>query len=265
MARKPAPDPAVASAAKGLGSGQSADRPGHVVGDAPLAKEDMVQMRRKNATDAPVQVRLRQPDRAQAAPDTATSPGPAAADPDQARTEAVPAGVRRDDRGADERQPDYRAGTWQIDRSKGLLTGLLLVLLGIWGAIVPFVGPYFGYGLGNTGAWYFTVGRLWLDVLPGIAVLLGGAVLAASRNRAVAWLAAWLALAGGIWFAVGAQISRLWTADGINAAGAVTGAIGHQVAQYMGYFTGLGAVVCVLAALAAGRLTVRGARDVRAA
>ncbi len=48
-------------------------------------------------------------------------------------------------------------------------------------------------------------------------------LLAASHNRSVAWLA----LAGGIWFVVGNQISRLWTAGGASAAGLVTGAVGH--------------------------------------
>ena len=192
--------------------------------------------RRENAVSARADVRLSSPGR------PATTP---------------------DDQGAE--VTSHRAGMLQIDRSKGLLTGVLLVPLSIWGAIVPFVGPYFGYGLGNTGAWHFTLGRLWLDVLPGIAVLLGGAALAASRNRVVASSAAWLAVIGGIWFVVGAQIRRLWTAGGVDAAGMVTGTIGHQVAQYMGYFTGLGVVIIVLAALAAGRLTVRGVRDVRAA
>jgi len=153
----------------------------------------------------------------------------------------------------------------RIAPSTGLLAGLLLALLGLWGAIVPFVGPYFGYGLGHTGPWYFTLGRLWPDILPGVAVLLGGALLAASRNRAVAWLAAALALAGGIWFVVGLQISRLWTGSGSSAADDVTGVVGHQVAQYMGYFLGLGAVISVLAALTAGRLAVRGVRDERTA
>ena len=29
--------------------------------------------------------------------------------------------------------------------NRGRLTGGLLMLLGAWGALVPFVGPYFGY------------------------------------------------------------------------------------------------------------------------
>lgn len=197
-----------------------------------------MQLHRRNAADAPAKARF--------------SP----ADP------AEPAAVGRT---AAAGGSGTGPGTLRITRSKGLPAGLLLVPLGIWGAIVPFVGPYFGYGIGHTGTWYFTYGRLWLDVLPGVAVLLGGLALIVSRNRAVASAGAWLALAGGIWFVVGAAISRLWTVSGLPAAGLVTGSVGHQVALSMGYFAGLGAVVSVLAGIAAGRLTVRGVRDVRTA
>lgn len=224
-----------------------------------------MELRRNDTMDVPVEVPSSRSNGATTDPPVGRPAEPAAAAATPAATDDARLSLVRDDQGAGARGPGYGPGGLRIARSKGLLTGLLLVLLGIWGAIVPFVGPYFGYGLGHAGAWYFTLGRLWLDILPGIAALLGGAVLAASRNRVVAWLAAWLAVAGGIWFVVGAQISRRWTAGGASAAGVATGAVGHQVAQYMGYYLGLGVVISVLAALAAGRLTVRGVRDARVA
>src|SRR5260370_1257056 len=33
----------------------------------------------------------------------------------------------------------------RIPRSRGAVSGVLLILLGAWGALVPFVGSYFGY------------------------------------------------------------------------------------------------------------------------
>lgn len=228
-------------------------------------------MPRKHTIDAPAEIPSSRSDGATTDPPGGMQAEPAAAAAAPAAADDAGLGLVRlvrpvrDDQGAGARGPGYGRGVLRITRSRGLLTGLLLVLLGIWGAIVPFDGPYFGYGLGHAGAWYFTMGRLWLDILPGIAVLLGGAVLAASRNRVVAWLAAWVAVVGGIWFVVGGQISRLWTAGGASAAGVATGAVGHQVAQYMGYYLGLGVVISVLAALAAGRLAVRGVRDARVA
>ena len=39
---------------------------------------------------------------------------------------------------------------------RGRLIGLLLMLLGGWGALVPFVGPYFGYAYTPDKAWVYT-------------------------------------------------------------------------------------------------------------
>jgi hypothetical protein len=53
-------------------------------------------------------------------------------------------------------------GTLRIPRSKGAVSGVLLVLLGIWGALIPFVGPYFHYAYTPDRTWDYTTGRLWL-------------------------------------------------------------------------------------------------------
>ena len=53
-----------------------------------------------------------------------------------------------------------------IDRSKGTISGILLVLLGIWGGLIPFVGPIFGYAYTPDTAWTYTSGRLFLEILP---------------------------------------------------------------------------------------------------
>ena len=38
-----------------------------------------------------------------------------------------------------------RAGRLQIPRSRGAASGFLLLLLGVWGALIPFIGPYFNF------------------------------------------------------------------------------------------------------------------------
>src|SRR3989442_481018 len=61
-----------------------------------------------------------------------------------------------------------------IPRRRGVLGGLLLVLLGLWAALIPFVGPYFNFEFVSDKAWDWTSDRFWLSVLPGAVIALGG-------------------------------------------------------------------------------------------
>ncbi|MGH3602297.1 MAG: hypothetical protein ACRDQH_18800, partial [Pseudonocardiaceae bacterium] len=70
-------------------------------------------------------------------------------------------------------RPDGRKAGLAMQRSRGAGSAFLLVLLGIWGAVIPFIGPYFHYAFGVTVPWFFTYDRLWFNILPGIALFLG--------------------------------------------------------------------------------------------
>jgi hypothetical protein len=133
-------------------------------------------------------------------------------------------------------------------------TGLLLVALGVWGGLVPFVGHYFHFALGPDKAWTWTTARLYLDVLPGLATVLGGLILMGAGPRASARLGALLALAGGIWFAIGPEISQLWHAGGAQGAG--HGSAHIQMLEMLTYHTGLGVVIAALAGYAFPRFPV---------
>src|SRR5215813_14407719 len=100
----------------------------------------------------------------------------------------------------------------QVPRSRGAASGLLLVLLGLWGALIPLVGPYFHYAYTPDTAWTLTAGRIWLEIVPGAATLLGGVILLASASRPMAMVGAELAAVGGAWFALGTVLSPLWPA-----------------------------------------------------
>ena len=100
-------------------------------------------------------------------------------------------------------------GILRVRRSRGVLSGLLLVLLGIWGALIPFIGPYFHYAYTPDKAWTYTTGRLWLDILPGAAAFLGGLIVLTSSYRPTAHFGAWLAVFSGAWFALDAARSRI--------------------------------------------------------
>jgi hypothetical protein len=131
-------------------------------------------------------------------------------------------------------------------------TGLLLVVLGVWGGLVPFVGHYFHFALGPDRAWTWTTARLYLDVLPSAATVLGGLILMGAGPRGSARLGALLALAGGIWFAIGPEISQLWHAGGAQGAG--HGSAHIQMLEMLTYHTGLGVVIAALAGYAFPRV-----------
>ncbi|OCB10138.1 hypothetical protein A5717_24045 [Mycolicibacterium porcinum] len=155
---------------------------------------------------------------------------------------------------------DTRGGRLRMPRSRGAASGLLLVLLGIWGALIPFVGPYFDFAFTPDQAWVWTSARGWLEVLPGAVTALGGLLLLGSGNRATAHFGAWLAVLGGAWFVVGRALAGPL---GIGDAGmpiAVTDA--KRVTLELAYFSGLGALIVFLGAVAVGRLSVRSVRDV---
>ena len=135
----------------------------------------------------------------------------------------------------------------------------MLVLLGIWGALIPFVGPYFHYAYTPDRAWAVTSGRMWLEVLPGIVALVGGVVVLMSRFRPAAVLGAWLAAVAGAWFAVGSLIAGRWAS--LPAAGTPVGGRAIAVLEQLGFFTGLGVVIVFVSAAALGRRTVVAARD----
>jgi hypothetical protein len=154
----------------------------------------------------------------------------------------------------------------QVPRSRGAVSGLLLVLLGLWGALIPLVGPYFHYAYTPDSAWTLTAGRVWLEIVPGAATFVGGIILLVSASRPLAMFGAELAAAGGAWFALGMVIIPLWPAASTLNPGSPAGAttVLRQL-EHLGFYTGLGVVIVFLAALALGRLTVVGVRDARLA
>jgi hypothetical protein len=142
--------------------------------------------------------------------------------------------------------------TRRLPRSTGALSGLLVILLGIWGGLIPFVGPYFHYAFGSYKTWHYTSERLWLCILPGAVAVIGGLMLMRSSRRSSGLLGGWLAVAAGAWFAIGPAISLLWHHAG-NPIGAPMGGHTRQAIEWLGYFSGLGVAIAALAAFAMGR------------
>jgi hypothetical protein len=139
----------------------------------------------------------------------------------------------------------------------------MLVALGAWGAIVPFIGPSFNLTIGPDATFHWTTGRFWLSLLPGVVAAVGGLMVLLSANRATASLGAQLAIAAGAWFCVGPTVSQLWShAPGaLGQAGFAAGDEGRRVLEVLAYFYAVGAAITTFAALALGRMTLRTARD----
>jgi hypothetical protein len=151
-------------------------------------------------------------------------------------------------------------GRLQMPRSRGAASGFLLILLGAWGALIPFAGPYLDFAFGSDQEWTWTAARGWLEVLPGAATVVGGLLLLGSRNRATAMLGGWLTVLAGAWFIVGRALAGPLGIGDVGAPVAFTE--NKRTVLELAYFSGLGALIVFLGAVALGRLSVRTARDV---
>lgn len=156
---------------------------------------------------------------------------------------------------------DSRVGRLDIPRTRGAASGFLLILLGLWGALIPFIGPYFDFAYDPDTPWAWTSGRGWLEVLPGVLTVLGGLLLLVSGNRATAMLGGWISVVAGAWFVVGRLFAGPWGLGDFGAPAA--GTLAGQIAVELTFFSGLGALIIFLGAAALGRLSVRSLRDVR--
>jgi hypothetical protein len=153
----------------------------------------------------------------------------------------------------------------RVPWTRGATSGVLLVILGAWAAMVPFIGPYlnFAYTPSTNTAWVWTESRGWFEVAPGAAAFAGGLLLLISTNRAVAILGSWLGVAGGAWLIVGPSLTdvlnkSIGTPDPASSTNV-------QALEELFFFYGVGALILFVASVALGRLSVQSVRDVAVA
>jgi hypothetical protein len=164
-----------------------------------------------------------------------------------------------------------------IRRSRGAVSGAALMLLGLWGGLAPFIGPYLHFGYTPDTAWAYTTGRLYYSVLPGAAALAGGLLVVTTRSRVIGVTGGVLAALGGLWFVVGAGVMSyllkqtsigLGLPIGYGAAGTqVTAGSTYTAKEYLevlALYTALGAVIIFVGAVAAGRLSLISFKDAEA-
>jgi hypothetical protein len=158
-----------------------------------------------------------------------------------------------------------RAGRRRVARSRGALSGLVVLILGLWAALVPFIGPYFdlAYTPRPNDTWHWTAARGWLEVLPGAAAFVGGLLLLISASRMMTLFGGWLAALAGAWLVIGPPLAPAINLD----AGTPDPSQGTntQALTALLFFYAVGAVILFFGSLALGRLSVLSVRDVRAA
>jgi len=135
--------------------------------------------------------------------------------------------------------------------------GAVLLLLGLFGALVPFVGPSFGYGMGTVAAWTWTESHATLHLVPGIAAIIGALQILRGRARSTQLSGALLAAAGGAWFVIAPSLHPLWASTNKRGMGGMSGmgeSATSSALSALGYHYGTGVVIALVAAYAAGRL-----------
>jgi hypothetical protein len=135
------------------------------------------------------------------------------------------------------------------------MSGLLVVILGVWAGLSPFVGPYFDYGFRPDDVWHYSSSRFWLSILPGVVAVAGGLMMVLARRRHTGTLGGWLAVAAGAWLIVGPSLSLLWQSEA--GIGDPMGEGNQEAIEWIGSFYGVGALIVALAAFATGRFLSR--------
>ncbi|MGH9063202.1 MAG: hypothetical protein ACRD0L_04380 [Acidimicrobiales bacterium] len=133
--------------------------------------------------------------------------------------------------------------------------GLLAVVDGAWGGIVPYVGPLFGYRSNGSGAWTWTLAHALLYLVPGAVAVAAGLFLLGlmpragiGRGRLGAGTAGLVLLACGAWFVVGPAVWPVF-----YAFPPVFGSTGSHLAAFVnqiGYNLGPGLILAALAGMA---------------
>jgi hypothetical protein len=131
-----------------------------------------------------------------------------------------------------------------------LVPAVLLMALGAWVFFAPLAGPYFSFGFDTSTHWRFSQDHVLMSLIPGIAIFVGG-ILMMKRSRAVAWLAALLAVAGGVWLVIGPSLHETWSTTGFQP---MAGGSWKTGLRWIAYFYGPGVLAVYLGAQAQGLL-----------
>jgi hypothetical protein len=146
---------------------------------------------------------------------------------------------------------EFRSYTPSIE-----MAGALILLVGAWGGIVPFVGPLFGFSGDGSRSWTWNLPHALLSLAPGaVAVAAGILVMLAGGRlfRPGLKLGGLLAALCGAWFVVGPVAWPVLE----HARVFVTASPQRELAYWIGYSLGPGTLLAALGAFVLGRPAAR--------
>ncbi|GAB2472978.1 hypothetical protein [Jatrophihabitans fulvus] len=160
---------------------------------------------------------------------------------------------------------DLRAGRRRVARSRGALSGILLLVLGAWAALIPFIGPYLNLATNPSpnDAWNWTSGRGLFQLLPGAVAALAGLILLLSASRMMTVTFSWIAAAAGAWIVIAPSIAPVLNVS-LGGPDPSLGEKGRAAVELLQYWA-IGGAILFVAGTALGRLSVHSVRDVKAA
>src|ERR1700736_4770814 len=89
------------------------------------------------------------------------------------------------------------------------MVGVVAVVISAWGAIIPYVGPTFGYSADGASSWQWNLTHSVLALVPGaVGFLIGLSFFAPVRTSTLSrrlslGVAGTIAIAAGAWFVIG--------------------------------------------------------------
>lgn len=136
------------------------------------------------------------------------------------------------------------------------LTGLVILLIGAWAGIVPFVGPSFGFSADGSSSWFWNLPHALLWLAPGAVAVWCGLMMLGMVPRAIAGFArlgsaalGTISAACGAWLIIG---PLAWPVLEHSAGVFVPASPIKELAYQVGYSLGPGVLLVLFGAFAMG-------------